>query len=671
MAALISSFIPFLKIPVYFSEETSQSSAIFKTLNVISSPAIEIESPVTKIEQIQTQSSSWINSENVLYVIYFIIVSFLVVRILFSINKIKWIIKKYPVEQFDKIRFVNTDEPGTPFSFFRWLFWNRKIELNSDKGQQIFRHELFHIQQNHSWDIIFIEISSTIFWINPFFHLIKKEIKAIHEFLADEFAIKENKNWEYAELLLMQALNTNTHLVNPFFHNQIKRRIAMITLSKKPSYQYLRKIMVLPIATLVVILFAFSYKKKQDNNSIQNALTYITTSADTSKLNNALVIINGVIQEKRGIQNIDTTQFKSKFFNGTVNVYFEKEATNKYGEKGKDGVIELFFDKQGHLFDDLSKIDTIEIYYNTNGQQTSDTIPKMAKAIREKKSPSQQEMDSWCDEKMYGVWVDGKRISNYQLRNYKHGDFASYYVSKLEKNAVNYGQYYYQVDLYSSEYYQRQTELSNSIRKLAIKQITLSDTTKKPQPLLVINGKAMPGLTFKDLDVIDPNNIEKISVLKGDTAINKYGNGAKNGAIEIITKSKIDDITIKDVILEPGQATGKSDDIDNKIFSKVEIEAAFPGGYKEWYKYWDRNLDIKEIEKKGCPPGSYTVVVEFIVHNDGRVTDVKALTNHGYGMEEQSIRLISKGPYWIPAKQNGKNVIAYRKQPITFVIEKK
>ena len=93
MAALISSFIPFLKIPVYFSEDVTQTSAVFKTLNVISSPSIEIESPVTQIEQVQTQSSSWINPDNILYIIYFIIVSFLVVRILLSINKIKWMIK--------------------------------------------------------------------------------------------------------------------------------------------------------------------------------------------------------------------------------------------------------------------------------------------------------------------------------------------------------------------------------------------------------------------------------------------------------------------------------------------------------------------------------------------------------------------------------------------------
>lgn len=74
----------------------------------------------------------------------------------------------------------------------------------------------------------------------------KKELRAIHEFLADRYAVSGNDKWNYAELLLMQTLNTQQSLVNPFFNNQIKRRIAMITNSKKPGHQYLRKVMVLP-----------------------------------------------------------------------------------------------------------------------------------------------------------------------------------------------------------------------------------------------------------------------------------------------------------------------------------------------------------------------------------------------------------------------------------------
>ena len=116
--------------------------------------------------------------------------------------------RKYTTEKLNSIYFVNTTEPGTPFSFFNWLFWNQKIELKSAKGEQVFRHELFHIEQKHSFDILYLECLATIFCMNPFLHFIKKETKVIHEFLADQFAINQGGQWEYAELLLMQSLNT-------------------------------------------------------------------------------------------------------------------------------------------------------------------------------------------------------------------------------------------------------------------------------------------------------------------------------------------------------------------------------------------------------------------------------------------------------------------------------
>ena len=155
-----------------------------------------------------------------------------------------------------------------------------KNRPRSEKGEQVFRHELFHIEQKHSLDVVYMELLTIIFWINPFLHLIKKEIKVIHEFLADQFAVTQSKNWEYAELLLMQSLGTQHHLANPFFYNQIKRRIAMITSSQKTSYQYLRKIMVLPVATIVVALFAFSYKNKKENVSLSSIEKPVTVVID-------------------------------------------------------------------------------------------------------------------------------------------------------------------------------------------------------------------------------------------------------------------------------------------------------------------------------------------------------------------------------------------------------
>jgi protein TonB len=56
------------------------------------------------------------------------------------------------------------------------------------------------------------------------------------------------------------------------------------------------------------------------------------------------------------------------------------------------------------------------------------------------------------------------------------------------------------------------------------------------------------------------------------------------------------------------------------------------------------------------------------VDKEGNISDVRPLSSHGFGMEEEAMRVIKKGPKWSPAVQNGRQVKAYRKQPITFVV---
>lgn len=112
----------------------------------------------------------------------------------------------------------------------------------------------------------------------------------------------------------------------------------------------------------------------------------------------------------------------------------------------------------------------------------------------------------------------------------------------------------------------------------------------------------------------------------------------------------------------------KVEEDENKVFNKVEVEAAFPGGNSAWTRYLERNLNANTPVDNSAPPGTYQVIVRFIVSKDGSISDVQAETKHGYGMEEEAIRAIKKGPKWTPALQNGRNVNAYRRQPITFVV---
>ena len=107
----------------------------------------------------------------------------------------------------------------------------------------------------------------------------------------------------------------------------------------------------------------------------------------------------------------------------------------------------------------------------------------------------------------------------------------------------------------------------------------------------------------------------------------------------------------------------------DKVYEKVDVEATFSGGERAWRKYLEQNLNPNVPAENGAPVGIYTVIVQFIVDKTGTVSDIKALTNFGYGMEQEVIRIMKKSPLWTPASQNDKTVKAYRKQPVIFVLE--
>jgi GldM C-terminal domain/Gram-negative bacterial TonB protein C-terminal len=121
----------------------------------------------------------------------------------------------------------------------------------------------------------------------------------------------------------------------------------------------------------------------------------------------------------------------------------------------------------------------------------------------------------------------------------------------------------------------------------------------------------------------------------------------------------------------PVDSTTLSNDTTSgkRIFEKVEIEASFPGGETNWRKYLEKKLNPNVPVNNGAPVGKYTVYVQFVVDKEGNIKDVKALTNNGYGMEEEVMRIIKIGPKWVPAIQDGRKVNAYRNQPVTFLTQ--
>jgi protein TonB len=178
-----------------------------------------------------------------------------------------------------------------------------------------------------------------------------------------------------------------------------------------------------------------------------------------------------------------------------------------------------------------------------------------------------------------------------------------------------------------------------------------------PPPPEINQVKFTPPKVVKDEEVKPEEKIEEI---KEDAAISTK-------TVESENKVQIVQAPVEDKGTQIVEAPKVEED-ENKVFNKVEIEAEFPGGTPAWTKYLRNNLDANAPIDNNANPGEYTVIVRFIVSKDGSISDVVPETKHGYGMEQEAIRVIKRGPKWTPAQQNGRYVNAYRRQPIKFVV---
>ncbi|MFT3701946.1 MAG: energy transducer TonB [Agriterribacter sp.] len=166
------------------------------------------------------------------------------------------------------------------------------------------------------------------------------------------------------------------------------------------------------------------------------------------------------------------------------------------------------------------------------------------------------------------------------------------------------------------------------------------------------------------IHTIDPNLIKSVTVLKGANATDKYGEKGRNGVVEITSKKNLDEIVVTAIGVR-----GNPDDSQDKVFEKVEVEATFPGGEREWTKFISREINkhIDVLQKAG---NTGKCVVQFIVDTDGKISDVHAITMQGTHLAEIVINAVKNGPDWVPATQNGIKVKSYRRQPVTFNIAK-
>lgn len=170
--------------------------------------------------------------------------------------KILWLVHTSKVHRVNGCRLVETGKEGSPFSFFKFVFIPKNVKDGTD-WEKMLSHELEHVRQRHSADIIALEAMAVLQWFNPFVWLFKRLVRENHEYLADRAVLSSGvSRGKYKLLLLGQVLGEQPQLANNFNYSLIKNRIKMMTKIKSSKIATIKVLTGFVAAVVLVVAFA-------------------------------------------------------------------------------------------------------------------------------------------------------------------------------------------------------------------------------------------------------------------------------------------------------------------------------------------------------------------------------------------------------------------------------
>ena len=371
-----SLLIPCIEVTTRHQVEVQQAVLSIEQLLLMA----ELETTPANVGAVQeTSAISWVQ---IVLLVYWAGILFLACRNIYSLICLFRLVHSGKHEKLEKgVTLVVHNQEIAPFSWMKYIVISRKdLEEN---GREILIHEMAHIHHRHSVDLLVADICIFFQWFNPGAWLLKQELQNIHEYEADETVINEGVNAkEYQLLLIKKAVGTRLYsMANSFNHSKLKKRITMMLKEKSNPWERLKYLYVLPLAAIAVTAFArpeISEKveeisavkvndlaeiveKKSEENVVKELVDttknkvvvvgYRTEKKDSvltsgkkkvaisvqgiSGEGKPLVIINGKESEREVVNALNPERIES------VSVIGPEKAIKIYGEKAKDGVMDI------------------------------------------------------------------------------------------------------------------------------------------------------------------------------------------------------------------------------------------------------------------------------------------------------------------------------------------
>jgi len=703
-SVVFSLVVPFISIPVNF-QVTPQLEDIIPTYDYVI-PEISIADSIipgdVNISQpYVVKQHSVINISAILHVLYISGAIFFLIRFL---RNIFIIIRRSRLSEkisFDGYRIVLTNDKTGPCCFFRSIFLNKNDYLNGRIDKDLLDHELEHVRQSHTIDIILIEFLKIFYWFNPVHILYDRAIRINHEYLADDGVIRVDYDIEsYMDKLIgLLVGKSNIQLTSGSNHSFTRMRLLMMMKSRSGTAIYAARItMTICMATLFFLLLSFKESGEQTlqpNVSeagmqvIQNTVRGIVMTEDEKPLFGARISFTGT----DNISYKTRADFDGRFtlndiqagtslliecwgFKGqTLKADFSSEMVVKLVRdpdyKGNITIPEIknvnFRNSDFKPAKALMVIDGVIIDYNGNLKVNPGEIESF-KVLKGKEATNKygdKAKDGAVEIILYGnkTGSAGKKLSDKAVSD------TSKYITLLSVNRVrNEGEL---IDIpvsnlqYVSVWTDHYIDITDKKEQRSIRIMT-RDYFKVKGRVVRENGKPLPGVKISVTD----NPVTEISDKKGRFEIEDVREGALLEFLlpgyktyylstlwEVAFNLEMTIELMKDNIRE-------KDD----IYETPEQMPQYPGGDMELLKFIATNAQYPEAAKLEKAEGR--VIVRFIVNTKGKVKEAEVMEGVHPVLDAEALRVVNMLKRFIPGSHGGKPVNVYYTLPITFSLPK-
>ena len=438
---------------------------------------------------------------------------------------------------------VQLPQQVTPFSWWRYIVVS-EADVAAEGFREIVSHETAHLRLHHSWDLLATDIAGCLQWFNPAMWLLRSELRAIHEYEADEAVLDSGIDArQYQIMLIKKAAGRRWYSVaNSFNHSKLKNRITMMLQKKSSRWAGAKALVVVPLTCVALGAFARTVNVPVEDKSTQNSRSTEIFAAKSDKpvtirvrvLDDAGEPLAGVIMQEHG-----TKRGKVTDSSGEASLTIDESASVELLMPGYEAVNLTYRDGttsmtgRGRMQTTATSADAASRSVTMYPEASAVASVKIRKAgstdvLATVSDPARQPLFLVEGEVVEEIdSIDPQTIASVNVL--KEGESTQPYVEKYGDKAKN------GVVLVSLK-----EVADGSPRKfseIVVKAGTVDREAPKVSPLYVVDGKVV-----ESIDSIDPQTIASIDVLKGGELtqpyVEKYGEKARNGVVLIHLKSE-------------------------------------------------------------------------------------------------------------------------------------